>query len=485
MAWRYNARNLRASALGLILVTITAAIAAAEGGRGSSGTTRVPMVSGSAHEAPAVVGERAGEAAAPVTVAAATPGGALPATSPGATRSPTALPNAGPPTTFSSHLGKFSRWGQGLWQDLPVPRTPLVPGVIETLAGNGTFGFSGDGGPATEAALAGDSGLTRDAAGNLYIADLGNYRVRKLAPDGRITTVAGTGIPGFSGDGDGGPATQAQVSPAGLAVGADGALYISDIHSNRVRRVDSQGLISTFAGGASWPYLGDGGPATSAGLAAPFGLAFDHAGNLYIADSGHQRIRRVDGTGTITTVAGSNDVYGFGGDGGPATLARLSYPTAVAVGLDGSLYIADLENARVRKVIAPLGIIVTVAGTGDYDFYGDGGPATKAALHGPMGVALDAMGNLYIADGNRIQRVNVAGLMETVAGNPNGLNWGFAGDGGQATAALLYDERGILSDPLGTLWISDNCRVREIYKDSLAPPLIGPPAFGIQNPCGS
>jgi sugar lactone lactonase YvrE len=324
-------------------------------------------------------------------------------------------------------------------------------------------------------------GLTRDAAGNLYIADAQNYRVRKVGPDGLITTVAGTGVQGSSGDG--GAATRAQLSPAGLAVGPDGALYISDNYAHRVRRVGRQGRISTFAGGAGLPHVGDGGPATSAGLIAPFGLAFDQAGHLYIADTGHSRIRRVDKAGIITTVAGNGD-NAYGGDGGPATLARLSDPVAIAVGIDGSLYIADHRNARVRKVVSPLGIIVTVAGTGDYNFYGNGGPATKAALYSPMGVALDALGNLYIADANRIQRVNAAGLMETVAGNPNGLNWGFSGDGGQATASLLKNERGIVSDPLGTLWISDDCRVREIYQDALAPPLLGLPAFGNQNTCG-
>jgi sugar lactone lactonase YvrE len=279
-----------------------------------------------------------------------------------------------------------------------------VSGTITTVAGNGTPGFSGDGGPATNARLAYPTGVAVDAAGNLYIADRLNSRVRKVSTSGTITTVAGDGSAGFSGDG--GPATNAQLAgPYGVAVDAAGNLYIADFQNSRVRKVSTSGTITTVAGDGSFGFSGDGGPATNAQLAGPNGVAVDAAGNLYIADINNHRVRKVSTSGTITTVAG-NGTPGFSGDGGPATNARLRPPTGVAVDAAGNLYIADIFNQRVRKV-STSGTITTVAGTGIYGFSGDGGPATNARLAYPSGVAVDAAGNLYIADQNnhRVRKV--------------------------------------------------------------------------------
>ena len=272
-------------------------------------------------------------------------------------------------------------------------------GVISTFAGTGQSGFSGDGGPAIQAALSYPAGVAADGAGNLYIADTGNYRIRKVDATGVITPVAGTGD--YGDGGDGGPAVQAALfRPSGVAVDGAGNLYIADSGNNRIRRVDATGTITTIAGTGEYGFSGDGGPAVQAALDYPSGVAVDGAGNLYTADSGNNRIRRVDATGTITTIAGTGE-YGFSGDSGPAVQAALGYPSGVAVDGAGNLYIADTVSDRIRKVDTA-GVITTVAGTGDY---GDGGPAVQAQLNGPRGVAVDGAGNVYIADtGNHLVR---------------------------------------------------------------------------------
>ena len=315
--------------------------------------------------------------------------------------------------------------------------------TINTFAGNGTFGYSGDNGPATSAQLNQPWGVAVDAAGNVYIADTVNNRIRKVA-NGVISTVAGNGTLGYSGDD--GPATSAQLSwPAGVAVDSAGNLYVADQNNNRIRKV-SNGVITTVAGNGMPGYSGDNGPATSAKLYGPVGVAVDSAGNLYIADQPNNRIRKVS-NGVITTVAGNGpDLYGNGGysgDNGPATSARLNWPEGVAVDFAGNLFIADYRNNRIRKVsngvittaiywdypqgvgvdaagnlfiadnygrISKLsnGVITTVAGTGMQGFSGDNGPATGAQLSGPTGVAVDAAGNVYVADfGNNRIRVLV------------------------------------------------------------------------------
>jgi sugar lactone lactonase YvrE len=315
-------------------------------------------------------------------------------------------------------------------------------GVVSIVAGTLGFpGFSGDGGPATDAVLNGACGMAEDTLGNLYIVDRGNQRIRKVDAYGIITTVAGNGEEGFSGDG--GPATSARINdPSDVAVDAAGNLYISDRRNVRVRKVDISGIITTVAGGGPLFPDGDGGPATSA-FVSPGGLALDGAGNLYIADVspfGHA-IRKVDQNGVITTVAGVRNCLPlpcggrFSGDGGPATDAELNAPSDLAVDAAGNLYIADSYNHRVRRVDTS-GIITTVAGTDTSGFSGDGGPATEAELKYPRDVALDDAGNLYIADNanHRIRKVDAYGIITTHGGNGE---MSFFGEGVPAISAGL------------------------------------------------
>ena len=330
-------------------------------------------------------------------------------------------------------------------------------GVISTVAGDGTRGFGGDGGAATAAQLSGPWGVALDGAGNLYIADIGNNRIRKVDSAGDISTVAGDGTFGYSGDG--GPATAAQLSwPRGVAADGAGNLYIADASNARIRKVDASGAISTVAGGGP---VGDDGAATAAQLYSPSGVAPDGAGNLYIADQNNARIRKVDASGMITTVAGDG-TRGYSGDGGAATAAQLNRPSGVAPDGAGNLYIADVNNHRIRKVDAS-GVISTVAGDGTFGFGGDGGPATAAQLNRPAGVALDGAGNLYIADVNnhRIRKVDASGVISTVAGDGTD---DYGGDGGPATAAQLNRPFGVAPDGAGNLYIADswNSRIRKV-----------------------
>jgi RHS repeat-associated protein len=278
-------------------------------------------------------------------------------------------------------------------------------GIITTVAGNLNSGYSGDGGPATEARLDRPHGVAIGSDGSLYIADPDSHCVRRVGPDGIITTVAGNGIQGSSGDG--GQAIEAQLaSPWGVAIGSDGNLYIADPASNRVRRVGPDGIITTVAGTGISGYSGDGGPNMEARLNYPYGVSIGSDGSLYISDNGNNRVRRIGLDGIITTVAG-NRTGGFSGDGGQATQAQLNNLLGVvATGSDGNLYIADYANNRVRRV-GPDGIITTVAGNGNYGFFGDGGPATQAPIFYPTGVAMGSDGSLYIADygHNRVRRL--------------------------------------------------------------------------------
>jgi len=328
-------------------------------------------------------------------------------------------------------------------------------GVLTLVAGNGTFGLGGDNGPATIAQLFGANGVAVDSAGNLYIADAGNNRIRKVS-NGAITTVAGNGMYGFSGDN--GPATSAELNdPQSVAVDSSGNLYIADTFNNRVRKV-SNGVITTVAGNGTFGFGGDNGPATSAQVDEPAGVAVDSAGNLYIADHLNSRIRRVS-NGTITTAVG-NGTPGFSGDGGPATGAELNAPYGVAVDASGDLYIADSLNARIRKVSN--GTITTVAGSATFGFGGDNGPATSAELSSPTGVALDPAGNLYIGDyGNSRLRKVSNGVITTVAGNGT---VSFSGDNGAATSAQLTLPAGIAVGSGGNLYIADmgSERIREV-----------------------
>jgi sugar lactone lactonase YvrE len=299
-------------------------------------------------------------------------------------------------------------------QNWRVRRVDLS-GAISTVAGNGTWGFSGDGGSATSASLYFYVDLAVDGVGNLYIAGDQDSRIRRVDPSGTISTVAGASTSqGFSGDG--GPATAALLNfPSGVAVDAAGNLYIADSNNNRIRRVTADGTISTVAGNGTAGFSGDGGPATNASLHQPQRVAADTNGNLYVADWWNHRIRRVDPNGTISTVAG-NGTSGYSGDGGSATSASLQYPMGVAVDAAGNLYIADSRNNRIRRVTAN-GVISTVAGNGIAGFSGDGGPAASASLNTyPNGVAVGSAGDLYIADtgNNRVRKVSFAASSSTL-----------------------------------------------------------------------
>ncbi len=341
-------------------------------------------------------------------------------------------------------------------------RRVTLAGIINTVAGRSHFG--GDGGPATAGVLFRPAGVAVDVVGNLYVADTSNHRVRKVSSSGVLSTVAGTGV--FSWGGDGGPAVAALLNaPEDVAVDASQNLYIADQANNLIRRVTPAGIISSFAGRGPFGFGGDGGPATAALLACPSGVATDRQGNVYVADTCNDRIRRVSPGGVITTVAG-NGVRGFGGDNGPAILAQLAFPYGVAVDAGGNLYIADSFNQRIRRV-TPGGVISTVAGAGVVGFSGDGGPAVAAQLHNPRGVAVDAAGNLYIADwqSHRIRRVDTAGRISTIAGSLSpGFFPGFSGDGGLAVLAELNSPRGVAVDSAGSIYIGEegNHRIRRL-----------------------
>jgi RHS repeat-associated protein len=314
--------------------------------------------------------------------------------------------------------------------------------LINTVAGTGSYGYSGDGGPATQATFSYIGGLTLDASGNLYIADVHNWAIRKVNKDGIISTAVTV------------------YKPFGVAADAAGNLYIANFYENTVWKLDTKGYTSIIAGSGGSGYSGDGGPAKQAKLSGPTGLTVDASGNLYIADQYNCRIRKVDTGGIITTVAGT-DTCGYSGDGGLATQSKLWYPSGVAVDSLGNLYIADTTNERIRKVDTR-GTIATVAGTGSYGYSGDGGPATQAKLYHPYSIAVDASGCLYITDqyNYRIRKVDTQGTINTVAGTGSFI---YTGDGGPATQANLTS-LGVAVDAKGNLYIADytNNRVRMV-----------------------
>jgi YD repeat-containing protein len=350
------------------------------------------------------------------------------------------------------------------------------PGIIATIAGNGYWGYSGDGGQAINADMEFPAAIAVDSAGNIYIPDNGNNVVRKVSVStGVISTIAGTGTEGYSGDG--GPATSAELdNPIAVAVDASGNVYIADENNNRIRKVTvSTGMITTAAGTGTGAYSGDNGAATTAELSNPEEIAFDAAGNLYIADTENSVVREVAAsTGFITTVAG-NHSWGDSGDGGPATGAAFFEPTGVAVDEAGNLYVSDGGDSTVREVAASTGIISTVAGNRTAGYSGDNGPATSAELNHPYALAVDATGNVYIADyGNFVVRkMSTTGVITTVAGN--GIQ-GYSGDGGPATDAELTYPRGVVVDSTGDIYVADTGShvVRVVGSGQTATPTFSP-----------
>ena len=406
-------------------------------------------------------------------------------------------------------------------------------GTITTVAGNGTMGFSGDGGPATSAQLNTPLQVGVDSAGNLYIVDRDNARIRKVSPNGIISTVAGGGTQspgdggpatsaaigiansvavdpsgniyictsdaatiegtsavrvrkvspsgiittvaggGFQNIGDGGLANKAQLNaPFGVSVDNSGNLMIADTGNNRIRRVSSSGVIASLSGTGFCAYSGDGAPAANAQLCSPYNITLDSSGNVYVADFNNVRIRKISTSGTISTVAGNGNCC-YSGDGGSATSASIYAPAAVAWDSSGDLYIADYYNARIRKVSAA-GVITTVAGNGSSGYSGDGGPATSAQISNPTGVAVDSAGNLYFVDygTHTVRKVSTSGTISTIAGNGKP---GYSGDGGLASSALLNQPLGIAIDAGGNLYIADggNSVLRKIATSGIISTVAG------------
>lgn len=333
-------------------------------------------------------------------------------------------------------------------------------GVITTFAGNGNAGYGGDGGPAVKAALNFPAGLIFKN-GDLYVADRNNHRIRKIDSNGIITTVAGTGIADCCNDG--GPANKAFLNyPSDVDIDFQGNLYISDRSNNRIRKVNTNGIITTIAGLGPPGYKGDFGNAKDALLKYPFGICLDNKGNLYIADRGNNRIRRIDKRGIINTIAGDS-THSFGGDYGPANQASLAFPTDVVVDSKGIIYISDRNNNRIRKV-DELGVITTFMGTQQKEFNGDMQIAAETTLHLPFALAFHGKDHLLVVDRNhfRVRRINLQGnKVETVAGNGRSL---FRGDGGLGRGATLDAPSGIVVDSNENILFADRLhqRIRKI-----------------------
>jgi hypothetical protein len=324
--------------------------------------------------------------------------------------------------------------------------------IITTICGNGTFGYSGDGGPAINAAVE-PGGVSLDKFGNMYIGDPGNNVIRKVdVKTGIISTVAGNGIQGYSGDG--GPATQASLSyDFQTAFDAGGNLFIAEFGNYVIRRVDmATGIITTVAGTGNYGFNGDG-KALSTNI-QPFGIAFNKHGDLIMASD--NRIRKLDlNTGMITTIAGTGNI-GYGGDGGPATQATWNFIWNLTVDGQDNIYLTDQNNFRVRKIDGKTGIINTIAGNGTYGNSGSGGQATLASLAQPTGIAVDGTGNVFISDEafSEVYEVNKnTGIIYAIAGNGTS---GFGGDGGLGVNALLWHPNSLVVDQKGNVIMADN-----------------------------
>jgi uncharacterized repeat protein (TIGR01451 family) len=341
------------------------------------------------------------------------------------------------PTAVEYLIGTYA----GGFPQNNLVRKVTPEGTISTIAGNGAHLYAGDNGEATMAQLVGPWGATVDNHGNLYIADNQNNRIRKISPGGTIGTAFGNG------------SSNVLDRPTGLTSDSAGNLYFSDTGNFRVRELSTAGTVTTIAGNGTQGYSGDNGPATSARLNGACAVAVDPAGNVYIGDSDNFRVRKVSG-GTITTVVGTG-VKGDLGDGGPGVSAQISSVSGLALDSAGNLYIADPVNSTVRK-LSPAGIITTVAGQSNrHGYSGDGGPATSARLAAPEALAVDPEGNLYIADGDNrnIRKVSPDGMIGTIAGTGR---MGYSGDGGLATKAELGSLRGVALDAAGNIYVADH-----------------------------
>jgi uncharacterized protein (TIGR03437 family) len=342
-------------------------------------------------------------------------------------------------------------------------------GTIQTIAGNGLFHFSGDGGPATSATLDFPVGVIGDSSGNLYVAEGIASRIRRIAPDGTISVYAGKGGLGYSGDN--GPAVSAALNaPMYMTFAPDGSLLVGDFSNCVIRSIDTYGIIHTVAGNGACTYFGDGNPALQASFDGPSGMAYDSAGELIIADTFNNRLRVIFADGTVATLAGTGRA-GFSGDGGSSLKAQVNQPVGVRV-YNGAIYFSDYGNHRIRKIVISNTLtITTVAGNGQAGYSGDGGPATQAALNFPQGITFDAAGNLYIADtGNRVVRkVDPNGTITTFAGSKSKV----AGDGGPATQAGFGSPQDVWVDKSGDVLITDG-----IF-DRLRSVLVNSPSFSV------
>lgn len=353
--------------------------------------------------------------------------------------------------------------------------------IITTVVGTGALGYSGDGGAAKAARLQFPVSVVKDAAGKMFIADYDAAVIRKVNTDGIISTVAGNGTGGYSGDG--GPATAAQMNGiTAVAVDNAGNIYISDRGNNVVRKVDAAGIITTVAGTSIAGYSGDGGPATAAMLGNPAGIAVDGSGNLFIADEYNAIIRKVSAGGIITTFAGIPDSVGHTGDGGPATAAKLNGVFAICTDHAGNLYLSEFGSPSTIRKIDASGTISLVAGSDSGPAYAGGSvPATSVQIPASNGLAVDDSGNIY-ASVTSIIKINSAGILSTFAGNGHG---GFGGDGGDPLFATL-DPYGICVDNAGDLYISGSSRIRRISAKPLGISPVRPDApvvVAFPNPC--
>ncbi len=344
--------------------------------------------------------------------------------------------------------------------------------IISTFAGGDSVSI-GDGGPAIDCELLQPYSTAIDAAGNVYIADLGHNRVRKVNTAGIITTIAGTGVAGYSGDDS--AATAAQLNtPAGVAVDGSGNVYISDDYNHRIRKVDAAGIITSIAGTGAYGYNGDNIAATAATLYSPHEIALDGGGNLYICDVLNYRLRKINTSGVITTIAGAGAAGATYTDGMAATAANIAEPFGVAIDAAGNVFFCANGYLKVCKVNTA-GIISTVAGTGSVGYSGDDSAATAARMKEPFGVTVDAQGNIYFGDpfNARVRKIDAAGIITTYAGN--GIN-GYSGDYGLASHAEIDGPVGVMADNAGNLYICshNDGRIRYIRNTVSVKPVINP-----------